>query len=115
MSDLKEILWEGSSYDDLMSFPEAVRHDIGYQLHLVQSGELPEDWKVLSGLGKGISGVYEIRISEGSNIYRTAYVAKFLETVAVLHCWQKKTQKTTDSDKALIISRYKAVQEYLNA
>lgn len=114
MSNLKDILWEGGSYDDLLSFPDDVRHDMGYQLHLVQSGQMPEDWKVLPGLGKGISGVYEIRISEGNNIFRTAYVAKFADTVAVLHCWQKKTQKTSESDKALIVKRYKAVQEFLN-
>jgi phage-related protein len=103
MSDLKDILWEGNSYEDLMSFPQEVRHDLGYQLHLVQSGEMPHDWKVLSGLGKGITGVF-----------RTAYVAKFADTVAVLHCWQKKTQKTSESDKALIVQRYKAAQEFLN-
>ena len=118
MSDLKDILWEGNSYEDLMSFPQEVRHDLGYQLHLVQSGEMPQDWKVLSGLGlglgKGVSGVYEIRISEGNNIFRTAYVAKFADTVAVLHCWQKKTQKTSESDKAIIVQRYKAAQEFLN-
>ena len=56
----------------------------------------------------------EIHISEESNIFRTAYVAKFADTVAVLHCWQKKTQKTSESDKALIVKRYKAVEEYLN-
>jgi len=26
MSDVKEILWEGDSFQDLMSFPEEVRH-----------------------------------------------------------------------------------------
>ena len=114
MHDLKDILWEGNSYEDLLAFPEEVRQDMGYQLHLIQSGEMPKDWKVLSGLGKGISGVYEIRISEGNNIFRTAYVAKFSDTVAVLHCWQKKTQKTSESDKALIVQRYKAAQEFLN-
>ena len=34
MSDLKDILWEGNSYEDLMSFPQEVRHDFGCQLHL---------------------------------------------------------------------------------
>ena len=112
MCGFKDILWEGTSYKDLMSFPQEVRHDLGYQLHLVQSGEMPRDWKVLSGLGKAISGVYEIRISEGNNIYRTAYVARLSNTVVVLHCWQKKTQKISESDKALIVQRYKACLLY---
>ena len=76
---------------------------------------MPNDWKVLSGLGKGISGVYEIRISEGNNIFRTAYVAKFSDAAAVLHRWQMKTQTTSESDKALIAKRYKAAEEYLDA
>lgn len=71
MDDLIEILWEGTSHDDLMDFPQSVRHDIGYQLHLVQSGEMPSNWKPLAGLGKNISGVYEIRIfNEGNFIER---------------------------------------------
>ena len=111
---LKDILWEGNSYEDLMSFPPNVRHDIGYQLHLVQSGQMPTDWKPLAKLGKGISGVYEIRVSDEGNIFRTAYVAKFEETVVVLHCWQKKTQATSEKDRELIIARYKSAKEYLN-
>ena len=43
MSDLKDTLWEGSSYEDLLSFPDEVRHDMGYQLHLIQSVEMPKD------------------------------------------------------------------------
>lgn len=114
MDDLKEILWEGTTHEDLMSFPETVRHDMGYQLHLVQSGEMPLDWKALTSLGKGISGVYEIRVSDSGSVYRTAYVAKFKQTLVILHCWQKKTQTTSESDKALIAKRYKAAKEYLD-
>lgn len=97
-----------------MLFPQSVRHDVGYQLHLVQTGEMPQDWKPLNNLGKGVSGVYEIRVSEDGNIFRTAYVAKFGNTVAVLHCWQKKTQATSDKDKELIVKRFKSAKEYLN-
>jgi len=55
MGDLKDILWEGSSFEDLLEFPDSARHDMGYQLHLVQSGEMPDDWKTLNNLGKGVS------------------------------------------------------------
>jgi phage-related protein len=114
MAVLKDVLWEGSSYEDLLSFPQSVRHDIGYQLHLVQSGQMPTDWKPLNNLGRGISGVYEIRVAEEGNIFRTAYVARFADTVVVLHCWQKKTQTTSGKDKDLIVRRYKSAQEYLD-
>ena len=74
---------------------------------------MPEDWKPLKNLGKDIAGVYEIRISIDKNIYRTAYVTKFGDTVAVLHCWQKKTQSTSKSDLNIIISRYKTARDTL--
>jgi phage-related protein len=86
MVDLKDISWEGSSLEDLLKFPPAARRAMGYQLHLVQSGEMPADWKVLNKLGKGVTGVYKIRLSIDKNIYRTAYVAKFADMVTVLHC-----------------------------
>ena len=45
MSDEKEIVWVGSSYKDLLGFSEQARQDAGYQLHRVQNGLEPEDWK----------------------------------------------------------------------
>ncbi len=113
MEELQDIWWEGTSKDDLIAFPPDARQEMGYQLHLLQLGQQPDDWKPLKDLGKGISGVYEIRISVSSNIYRTAYVTKFGDIVTVLHCWQKKSQTTTQADKRLIVDRYKSVQETL--
>lgn len=114
MDELKNISWEGSSFEDLKRFPPEARSGMGYQLHLVQAGEMPDDWKALGNLGKGVTGVYEIRLSVEHNIYRTAYVAKFEEYVVVLHCWQKKTQAISDSDKAIIVKRYREAKEYFN-
>lgn len=114
MHELKDISWEGSSLEDLLKFPEDVRRAMGYQLHMVQLGEMPDDWEVLSKLGNGVTGVYEIRLSMEKNIYRTAYVAKFKDVVTVLHCWQKKTQATSAADKALIVKRYREAKEYFN-
>jgi len=34
----KELLWRGSSYKDLLSFPDEPRRDAGYQLGFVQLG-----------------------------------------------------------------------------
>jgi phage-related protein len=39
--------------------------------------------------------------------FRIIYVAKFAETVFVLHCFQKKTQKTAKGDLELATRRYK--------
>lgn len=37
------------------------------------------------------------------------YVAKFPEAVYVLHCFKKKTQRTSQQDKDLAKQRYKLV------
>ncbi len=52
-------------------------------------------------------GVREIRIREADGAFRVIYVAKFEATIYVLHCFQKKTQKTSREDMALATRRYK--------
>ena len=39
--------------------------------------------------------------------FRVIYLAKFEDAVYVLHCFQKKTQKTSRSDLDLATRRYK--------
>ncbi|EHG6160067.1 type II toxin-antitoxin system RelE/ParE family toxin [Escherichia fergusonii] len=52
---------------------------------------------------------------DADGIYRVMYVAKFEEAVYVLHCFQKKTQTTSQSDIDLAKRRYKElVQERKN-
>lgn len=43
-------------------------------------------------------GVREIRIRDAAGAFRVLYVAKFDDAVYVLHCFQKKTQKTNKAD-----------------
>jgi len=78
----------------------------GYQLHLLQMGEQPTDWKPVQGIGQGVQ---EIRIQETSGAFRVIYVARFEEAVYVLHVFQKKTQKTAQSDIELARDRFKAM------
>ena len=52
-------------------------------------------------------GVREIRIREASGAFRVVYVAKFEAAIFVLHCFQKKTQKTSREDVALATHRLK--------
>ena len=52
-------------------------------------------------------GVREIRIREASGAFRVVYVAKFEAAIFVLHCFQKKTQKTSREDVALATQRLK--------
>lgn len=52
-------------------------------------------------------GVREIRIRDIAGAFRVVYVAKFTNAVYVLHCFQKKTQKTNKMDLDLAESRYR--------
>ena len=106
MSDEKEIIWVGSSYKDLLGFSEEARRGAGYQLHRIQNGLDPEDWKSFQTVG---SGVKEIRISDDGNAFRVMYVAKFLDKIYVLHSFQKKTQKTSKKDITISKTRYKTI------
>jgi phage-related protein len=112
-TELKPIYWAGASKSELLAFSADALQDAGYQLHRLQKGNTPQDWKPLTGLGKGITGVYEIRIWESKTTYRVAYVTKFKGYVTVLHCWQKTTQTTSKVDKDIIINRYKSAKERL--
>lgn len=51
-------------------------------------------------------GVKEIRIRDVAGAFRVVYVAKFADAVYVLHCFQKKTEKTSKADLDLAAKRY---------
>jgi phage-related protein len=102
----KPIYWVGSSYKDLLNFPVEVKQDAGYQLHRVQNGLNPEDWKPFQSIG---SGVKEIRISDDGNIFRIMYIAKFSGKIYVLHSFQKKSQKTRSKDIEIATVRYNSI------
>lgn len=100
----KPIEFCGSSLGDLRAFPEDVRREAGHQLDQVQQGREPDDWKPMPSIG---AGVREIRIREASGAFRVIYVAKFEAAIFVLHCFQKKTQKTSRADVVLATQRLK--------
>lgn len=97
----------GDSRARLQSASADVRSDIGYQLDLVQRGEMPEDFRPMPDIG---SGAMEIRIHAGGE-YRVFYVARYAEAVYVLHCFVKKTQTTRKADLDLGRKRYAALIE----
>jgi phage-related protein len=90
----KALIWVGTSLERVRAFPEATRREAGHQLHRVQLGLEPGDWKPMRSVGPG---VVEIRIHEQGE-YRVLYVAKFSEGVYVLHAFPKKTQQTRQAD-----------------
>jgi phage-related protein len=104
MINPKPVEFRGSALDDLRAFPEAARREAGYQLDQVQHGREPDDWKPMTTVGRGVQ---EIRIRDSSGAFRVLYVAKFDDAVYVLHCFQKKTQKTGKADLNLAAQRYR--------
>ncbi|MBI4191327.1 MAG: type II toxin-antitoxin system RelE/ParE family toxin, partial [Betaproteobacteria bacterium] len=99
----KPVRWLGDSLNRVREFPRDVRQTLGTELRYVQEGEMPSDWKVMRSVGRGVN---EIRVHAG-NEYRALYVAKFAESVYVLHVFEKKTRKTPKSDIDLAGKRYR--------
>lgn len=112
MATLKPIEFRGSALSDLRAFPQTARREAGYQLDQVQQGGTPDDWKPMATVG---SGVNEIRIRDETGAFRVLYVAKFARAVYVLHCFQKKTQKTRQEDIALAAARYRDLLKELQS
>ncbi len=52
-------------------------------------------------------GVREIRIRETNGAFRILYLAKMADVIYVLHCFEKKTQKTSQADLELAAMRYR--------
>lgn len=96
----------GGSKADLKAFPAAVVDDMGHQLFLVQRGLEPDDWKPMASVG---AGVREIRVRDAAGIFRTIYLATRPEAIYVLHCFQKKTQRTEQHDIELARKRLKSI------
>ncbi len=88
----------------LRDFPVDARQAAGFQLDKVQRGLDPDDWKPIATIG---SGVKELRVWDESGTFRVIYFAKLAETVHVLHCFQKKTEQTSEKDIHLARKRYK--------
>ncbi|KLU22661.1 hypothetical protein EOS_29715 [Caballeronia mineralivorans PML1(12)] len=108
MIDAKPIKFCGSSLDDLREFPLLARRDAGHQLDQVQRGREPDDWKPMNTVGQGVR---EIRIRDTSGAFRIVYLAKLADAVYVLHCFQKKTQRTSKADLDLATKRYRELKE----
>jgi phage-related protein len=73
----------------------------------VQSGAEPADWKPMTSIG---AGCREIRVRDDSGAYRVFYVATIGDAVDVLHCFHKKTQRTTKADLDMGKTRYQAMR-----
>ena len=108
--EIKELIWVGSSLEDLKDFPDAVKHEIGFALHRAQEGKKYHRAKPL----KGFKGVYEIVAHYHSDTYRAVYTVKIGQCIYVLHTFKKKSKsgiKTPMPDIKIIKARLKQAME----
>lgn len=61
------------------------------------------------------AGVREIRVRDADGAFRVIYVAKLANAVYVLHCFQKKSQRTNKQDIELSKARYKQLLQDLKS
>jgi phage-related protein/predicted XRE-type DNA-binding protein len=82
----------------------AIQQDLGHELLRVQLGLMPNNFKAMPTVG---AGTYDIRLSDPDGIARLMYVAKFRNTIYILHVFEKKTQRTSQQDIEKAKKRYK--------
>src|SRR3569832_2045680 len=100
----KPLQFMGTSHDDLKAFPDQARREAGFNLDFVQRDFDPENWKPMKSIGAGVN---EIRIREASGACRVIYLASRPEAIYVLHCFQKKSEKTSQRELNLAKTRFK--------
>lgn len=110
---MKELHWIGSSKDDLCEFPTEVRQEAGYALHLAQCGT--KALNAVPMVGFGGAKVLEVVINDDGEAYRAVYTVKFEHAIYVLHAFQKKSHRGSETPKPdmnLIHTRLKTAQKH---
>ncbi len=111
----KPLFWIGSSLNDLLAFPEAVKNRIGSSLSVAQFGGKHPNAKPWKGAGPGVLEIVE---DHRGNAYRSIYTVKFANAVYVLHVFQKKSPsgiRTPKKDVELVEQRLKLAQHDFKA
>lgn len=109
----KSIEWMGSSKKDLRAFPDDVKRVMGYALRVAQWGERHPDAKPMQGFGG--ASVLEVVEDHCGDTYRAVYTVRFPDAIYVLHAFQKKSNKGTETprpDKELIKTRLKMAEDH---
>ena len=86
------------------ALPVGIQKDFGVSLSAIQKDETPFlTTRSLSSIG---AGVIELKI-DGSPAYRCVYIAKYLDTVVVLHSFTKTTNGVDRQAMKTAKQRYK--------
>ncbi|MEP7370562.1 MAG: type II toxin-antitoxin system RelE/ParE family toxin [Dermatophilaceae bacterium] len=108
---VKSLAFVANSDADLRDFPEVARRRVGYQLHLVQGGQEPSDWRPTVTLAPDCR---QIEVQHSGDAYRVTYVASSGNTVYVLHASQKQSQQAGEFDLE-INERYEQMSALIQA
>jgi phage-related protein len=102
---MKKLRFLGNSKEVLAGFPDLVRREFGFELWQVQLGLMPSDFKPMPSVGMG---AFEIRVKIQGQ-WRVIFIAKHIDAVYVLHCFNKSTPKTEQHDLALATKRFNLI------
>jgi phage-related protein len=94
---LKPVKFVGGSKEDLSRFPDAVKQDVGHSLFVAQEGGRAPNVKTLTGFGGG--SVVEIVEDHDGDTYRCVYTTKIKEAIYVLHAFQKKSKRGSETPR----------------
>jgi phage-related protein len=94
---IKPLKFIGSSKQDLSEFPDKVKVDIGHALFVAQQGGRAPSVKTLQGFGGG--SVIEIVEDFDGDAYRCVYTTRVKDVVYVLHAFQKKSKRGSETPK----------------
>jgi phage-related protein len=88
---MKALHWVGSSLKDVREFPDDVKREVGFSLHMAQCGD--KAMNVVPLVGFCGAKVLETVIDSDRSTYRAVYTVKFHNAIYVLHAFQKKERE----------------------
>ncbi len=101
------VAWEGDSKSAILSFPEDVRQNFGFEIWQLQQGERPSNYRPLPSIG---TGVFELRDQDDRAWYRLIYLSRIHNVIYILHCFEKKSRAIPRRDFEKAKQRLKAVR-----
>jgi phage-related protein len=101
----------GAAEREYKTLPAWVQDEFGKSLRQLQFGELPT--LAITHLSDSVAaGVIELKIN-GRPAFRCVYIAKYIETVIVLHSFIKTTNKIDHQAMRTVLARYQELMQAL--
>lgn len=110
-AERRKVYWVASALEELCEFPAEIKYKIGFDLGLVQDGDMPDGASQMHGIHPA---VIELRAKDKGNAYRCVVTFRLTHFVYGLCAFQKKSHdkgKTPQEDIDLIRLRLKAAEE----